>query len=48
MKYQKNIDINDKKFLRLTAIERATFNKMLKILKEFEIEKINHAGRKNF
>lgn len=47
MKYQKNIEINDKKFLRLTAIERITFNKMLKILKEFEIKKRLHGGRKN-
>lgn len=47
MKIQKNIEIDDKKFLRLTAIERITFNKMLKILKEFEIKKRLHGGRKN-
>lgn len=47
MKYQKNIEINDKKFLRLTAIERVTFNKMLNILKEFEIKKRLCGGRKN-
>lgn len=47
MKYQKNIEINDKKFLRLTAIERVTFNKMLNILKEFEIKKRLRGGRKN-
>jgi len=29
MKYQKNIKINDKKFLRLTGIQKNTFNKIL-------------------
>lgn len=47
MKNQKNIAIDDKNFLRLTAIEQTTFNKMLKILKEFEIKNKNRAGRKN-
>jgi len=34
MKWQKNIKINDKKFLRLTHIQKNTFNKLLIILKE--------------
>lgn len=41
------MEINDKKFLRLTAIERITFNKMLEILKTEELKKRLHRGRKN-
>lgn len=47
MKYQKNIQINDKKFSRLTAIKQHTFNKILEILNAAEIKKRLHRGRKN-
>lgn len=47
MTFQKNIQINNKKFLRLTAIERTTFNKMVEILKIEELKKRLHRGRKN-
>ncbi len=47
MKFQKNNQLNDKKFLRLTAIKRITFNKMLEILKIEELKKKFRRGRNN-
>lgn len=47
MKSQKNIEINNKKFLRLTGIERIIFNKILEILKIEELKKKFRRGRNN-
>lgn len=39
--------LNDKELLRLTGIKQNTFNKMLDILKEAELEKFKKGGKAN-
>lgn len=47
MKYSQIPGLEDEKFRRLTGIKRRTFEKMISILKEADIKKKAHGGRKN-
>lgn len=47
MKFDKIEGLDDERFRRLTGLKRATFNKMLLILKESDREKKAKGGRKN-
>ena len=47
MKYEQIKELDDEKFRRLTGVKKATFYKMVDILKEAEIKKKARGGRKN-
>ena len=47
MKYDKIKNLVDEQFRRLTGVKKATFEKMLDILKEADIKKKAVGGRKN-
>ena len=47
MKYEQIKSLEDEKFRRLTGIKRATFDKMIVILREADIKKKARGGRKN-
>jgi hypothetical protein len=47
MKYDQVQGIGDEKFRRLTGVRRATFNKMVEILRTADCQKKARGGRKN-
>jgi hypothetical protein len=47
MKYDQIKDLDEEKFRRLTGIKRATFCKMVDILKQADQQKKSRGGRKN-
>jgi hypothetical protein len=47
MRYKQLKEIGEEKFRRLTGVKSLTFQKMLEILKEADVEKKSRGGRKN-
>jgi hypothetical protein len=47
MKYDQIKELEEEKFRRLTGVKRLTFNKMVDILKEADLNKKAQGGRKN-
>lgn len=47
MKYEQIKLLEGEKFRRLTGVKKATFEKMAEILREAEIKKKAHGGRKS-
>lgn len=47
MKYEQIKSLEGEKFRRLTGVKKATFEKMAEILREAEIKKKAHGGRKS-
>lgn len=47
MKYEHAKGLDDEKFRRLTGVKKETFDRMIKILKEADLEKKKRGGRKN-
>lgn len=47
MKYEQIQSLEDEKFRRLTGVKRSTFEKMMDILREADLQKKARGGRKN-
>ncbi len=47
MKYDRIKNMNDEGFRRLTGVKHKTFNRMIEILKEADMQKKKRGGRKN-
>lgn len=47
MKYDRIQNMNDEGFRRLTGVKHKTFNRMIEILKEADLQKKKRGGRKN-